>query len=120
MTDSDPIWQPLCPAADFPEAGKLAAQLGGWSVLVVHSDDGFHAVNDRCTHQAAMLSPGKVRRGAIMCPLHGARFEAGSGRCIGGTYPDLRRFDIRITDGIIEVAVPASPPGPNERPAPPS
>ena len=109
-------WHPLCPELDFPEEGKLAAQLNGWSVLVVRSDEGLRAVNDRCTHQAAALSPGKIRRGSIMCPLHGARFELASGRCIGGSYPDLRRFDLRIVDGNIEVAVPDEPPSLNERP----
>ncbi|PEQ14435.1 (2Fe-2S)-binding protein [Novosphingobium sp. PC22D] len=109
-------WHTLCAEADFPEDGKLARRLGGWSVLVVRTDEGYRAVNDRCTHQAAMLSPGKVRRGAIMCPLHGARFEAATGRCIGGAYADLRVFDLRVADGTIEVAVPDAAPGPDERP----
>jgi 3-phenylpropionate/trans-cinnamate dioxygenase ferredoxin subunit len=110
------VWHPLVAEADFPEEGKLAARIAGWSVLVVRSDEGFNALNDRCTHQAALLSGGKVRRGAIMCPLHGARFEATTGRCIGGAYADLRRFELRIADGMIEVAVPDVPPGPDERP----
>lgn len=112
----DTTWHALCPEADFPEDGKLAKELGGWSVLVLRADDGLHAVNDRCTHQAAMLSGGRVRRGALMCPLHGARFEVATGRCIGGAYADLRRFDLRIVEGTIEVALPSHPPGPNERP----
>lgn len=109
-------YHPLVAESDFPEDGKIAARLGGWSVLVVRTDDGFRAINDRCTHQAALLSPGRVRRGAIMCPLHGARFEAATGRCIGGAYADLRVFELRIADGMIEVAVPDAPPGPHERP----
>jgi len=110
------VWHGLIAEAEFPEEGKLAARIAGWSVLVVRTDEGFSALNDRCTHQAALLSGGKVRRGAIMCPLHGARFEAATGRCIGGTYADLRRFALRIAEGIIEVAVPDTPPGPHERP----
>lgn len=116
MTSTESSWHPLCLEAEFPEEGKATALLGGWSVLVVRTDSGLSAVNDRCTHQAALLSPGRVRRGAIMCPLHGARFEAGTGRCLGGAYADLRRFDLRVVDGMIEVAVPDAPPGPNERP----
>lgn len=113
MTD---LWHPLVAEAEFPDEGKLAARIAGWSVLVVRTEDGFNAVNDRCTHQAALLSGGKVRRGAIMCPLHGARFEAATGRCIGGAYADLRRFELRIERGTIEVALPETPPGPDERP----
>lgn len=109
-------WHAVCPEAEFPEEGKLAVRLGGWSVLVVKTAEGFSAVNDRCTHQAAMLSPGRVRRGAIMCPLHGARFDAASGRCLGGAYADLRIFPLRVESGVVEVAVPDAEPGLDEKP----
>lgn len=109
-------WHSLIAEADFPEDGKFAAFVAGWHVLVAQTDNGFTAVNDRCTHQAAMLSGGRVRRGTIMCPLHGARFELATGKCIGATYGDLRLFVLRIVDGMIEIEVPASPPGIDEVP----
>lgn len=113
-------WHPLIAESDFPAEGKAAARLGGWYVLVVRDEGGgFHAVNDRCTHQAALISTGRVRRGAIMCPLHGARFEVASGRCIGGTYRDLRTFALRIEGGMVEVAVPDEPPGIEDLPVTP-
>jgi len=115
-TTMSETYHPLVAESDFPEDGKIAARLAGWSVLVVRTGEGYRAVNDRCTHQAALLSSGRVRRGAIMCPLHGARFEAATGRCIGGAYADLRVFALRIVDGMIEVAVPDAAPGPDERP----
>lgn len=102
--------------ADFPEDGKFAATLNGWHVLVARTDDGFHAYNDRCPHAASALSGGRVRRGAIMCPLHGARFDLTSGQCIGGTYPALRRFEVRVHDGQVEVALPATPPNMEDLP----
>ena len=109
-------WYPLIAESDFPEDGKATAKLGGWYVLVARTDTGFHAVNDRCTHQAALISTGRVRRGAIMCPLHGARFDLETGRCIGGSYLDLRTFPVRVENGTIEVAVPDQPPGMAELP----
>ena len=109
-------WHVACAEGAFPEEGKLAVTLEGWSVFVLKTDTGYQAVNDRCTHQAARLSPGRVRRGAIMCPLHGARFEVASGKCIGGTYTSLRIFPVRVEGGNIEVDIPAETPGPEERP----
>jgi phenylpropionate dioxygenase-like ring-hydroxylating dioxygenase large terminal subunit len=38
-------------------------------------------LEDRCGHRGAALSLGKVADGAIECPFHGFRFDAG-GRCI--------------------------------------
>jgi anthranilate 1,2-dioxygenase ferredoxin subunit len=104
-------WHPLLAEADFPEEGKLAAQVAGWHVLVARTEDGLFAVNDRCTHQASLLSGGRIRRGAVMCPLHGARFELASGKCLGGAYADLRRFALRVEHGTIEVCLPDSAPG---------
>jgi anthranilate 1,2-dioxygenase ferredoxin component len=109
-------WHPLIAEDEFPEDGKLAAKIAGWFVLVAKTDEGLHAVNDRCTHQAALLSGGRIRRGAVMCPLHGARFEMATGRCIGGTYRDLRTFDLRTQDGQIEIKVPDEEPGMEELP----
>jgi nitrite reductase/ring-hydroxylating ferredoxin subunit len=109
-------WHPLISEDQFPAEGKLAAKLAGWHVLVGRGEDGLHAVNDRCTHQAALLSGGRIRRGAIMCPLHGARFELATGKCIGGTYRDLRVFALRVEGGMIEVCLPDSPPGLDETP----
>lgn len=110
-------WHDLLPEAEFPAEGKLAARLAGWHVLVLRADDGsYRAVNDRCTHQAALLSEGRVRRGAVMCPLHGARFDVLTGKCLGGAYPDLRTFPVRLAEARIEVEVPDAPPGPGETP----
>ncbi len=109
-------WHALIAESEFPEEGKLAVQVAGWYVLVARTEQGFTALNDRCTHQASLLSGGRIRRGAVMCPLHGARFEVESGKCLGGMYRDLRLFPLRIAGGMIEVAVPDAPPGIDELP----
>jgi anthranilate 1,2-dioxygenase ferredoxin component len=109
-------WHPLISEQDFPEEGKLATKIAGWYVLAARTDDGLFAVNDRCTHQAALLSGGRIRRGTIMCPLHGARFEVESGACVGGAYRDLRTFALRVNNGMIEVELPDAAPGMEDLP----
>jgi anthranilate 1,2-dioxygenase ferredoxin component len=109
-------WHQLIAEQDFPEEGKIAAKISGWYVLVARTDDGLFAVNDRCTHQAALISNGRIRRGMIMCPLHGARFEVASGACVGGAYRDLRTFSLRLENGMIEVCVPDTLPGMEDLP----
>jgi anthranilate 1,2-dioxygenase ferredoxin subunit len=109
-------WQALIAEQDFPAEGKLATKISGWHVLVARTDDGLFAVNDRCTHQAALMSNGRIRRGMIMCPLHGARFEVATGECVGGAYSNLRTFALRVTAGVIEVCVPDTAPGMDDLP----
>lgn len=109
-------WHNLIAEAEFPAEGKIATKVAGWHVLVARTEEGLFAVNDRCTHQAALISSGRVRRGAVMCPLHGARFEMATGHCIGGAYKDLRTFPVRVEGGQIEVCIPDQAPGMDELP----
>jgi anthranilate 1,2-dioxygenase ferredoxin component len=102
--------------AEFPEDGKFAAKVAGWHILICKIEGDYHAINDRCTHAASRLSTGRIRRGAVMCPLHGARFDVVSGKCLGADYRPLRKFILRIEDGQIEVSVPDVPPGMEDLP----
>ncbi|MDR2858691.1 MAG: Rieske (2Fe-2S) protein [Novosphingobium sp.] len=112
-------WVPVVAESRFPESAACSARIGGWHILVVRGDDGFHALNDRCPHQAARLSTGRIRRGAIMCPLHGARFDIATGHCIGGAYKAMRIFPVRVHQGIIEILLPDTPPGMEDLPVTP-
>lgn len=104
-------------ADQMPVSGAETVTLGGWPVLVVRTETGLAAVINRCTHAAAAFLPGgRVRRGILMCPAHGARFSMADGGCIGGLYRALRTFPCREQDGWIEVDVPETSPGPDERP----
>lgn len=92
-------------------------EVNGWSVALARSDGEVRAVINRCTHAAAAFVPGgRVRRGVLMCPAHGARFGLADGRCVGGLYQPLRSFPCREADGWIEIETPDAPPGPDERP----
>lgn len=100
----------------FPASGLVSVTLRGWRVLIARVGADYFALNDRCTHAASPLSTGRLRHGAIMCPLHGARFELASGACIGGAYRPVRSFPLRLSGDWIEIAVPVDPPGLNEVP----
>lgn len=99
------------PAADLVDGAPKGVIVNGWPVLLVRAEGKLSAVIDRCTHAASELSSGRVRRGAVMCPLHGARFDLATGKCMGGAYKPLMVFDVREMDGTIEVAVPDEQPG---------
>ncbi|WP_156680925.1 Rieske (2Fe-2S) protein [Sphingomonas profundi] len=102
--------------ADLGDNKAVGVILNGWPVAVCRADGAIFAVVDKCTHANALLSDGRVRRGAIMCPLHGARFDLAGGACIGGAYRPLKTFAHRLADGWIEVAVPDEKPGHEHEP----
>lgn len=113
---SDQGFQRAIRVADFPAAGMAAVTLGGWRIAIARVGEAYRAVNDRCPHAASPLSPGRLRQGVVMCPRHGARFDLATGQCIGGAYRAVRTFAVQVSDGWIEVLVPADPPRMGEAP----
>ena len=111
-------WRDLGSASDLSEGGMAVHCVAGWHVVVTRSERGLVALNDRCPHQATRLSTGRIRKGAIICSLHGAVFDLAGGRCIGGAYPDLRLFPCREVNGAIEALIPDTPPTQADLPAP--
>lgn len=109
-------------ASEVEEKAMLPFIVNRWPIFLCREEGELRAIINRCTHAAAELAPGgRVRRGSVMCPLHGARFRLTDGECLGGAgYKPLKLFDWRETaDGWIEVAVPDEAPGMEHMPVKP-
>ena len=109
-------------ADEIEERGLHPFIVNRWPVALCREDGVLHAIINRCTHAAAELAPGgRVRRGSIMCPLHGARFKLDNGECLGGAnYRNLKIFPLRETDdGWVEISVPDEAPGAEHMPVKP-
>ena len=95
---------------DWAGLPARAVRANGWHVLAGRTDAGWFAVENRCSHAGSPLHEGRVRRGAILCPLHGARFDLATGKCLGGPYAPLRVFAVAEVQGRVTITVPDSPP----------
>ena len=75
-------WWAIATVRELSARGPLARGLFGVPLVVFRDAAGAPAaLADRCAHRHARLSDGCVRSGAIQCPYHGWRFDAG-GRCV--------------------------------------
>jgi 3-phenylpropionate/trans-cinnamate dioxygenase ferredoxin subunit len=99
-------FQPAFPDADLGDNESRAVTLNGRSILVCRAAGELYAVENRCTHQEAELEGGRIRGCFISCPLHGVRFDLRDGNPMGQlTRVPLPTFEVRLVDGVIEVAV---------------
>ena len=85
----------LLPLADLPTGSMRRVSLGELDVLLVHTDRGLFATEDRCPHMSAPLSIGSLEGCVVACPLHSGRFDLASGDPVqmpntGGLDPDGR------------------------------
>jgi nitrite reductase/ring-hydroxylating ferredoxin subunit len=89
--------------ADFPVGVDINGQKLGLFLL----GDEVHALEDICPHAYALLSQGFQDDGVIECPLHAARFDIATGKCLAEVgQRDLQRFPVRVTAGRVQVQIP--------------
>lgn len=67
-------------ASDVP-VGEVRVMrcAGGREVAVSNIDGEYFAIDDVCTHDGGPLGEGRLRNGRVICPRHGAAFDARTG-----------------------------------------
>lgn len=72
-------------------------RVGELEIALVNVGGTVYAFEDVCPHAYALLSEGFVEDDEIECPLHGARFEISTGKCLAAPADrDLQTFAVRI------------------------
>ena len=99
-------FEPALALADLPRGKMRACTIDGRSVLLCHTKDGLHAVDNICTHAYARLDEGWLRGHKLVCPLHCAVFDVRDGNVLKGpaTVP-LPVHYLRVIEGQVEVAL---------------
>lgn len=85
--------------ADLPDGELIAVDApDGEPVCLVNMGGVIYALHDCCPHQEFPISSGVLMKdGTIECPLHGARFDARTGRvCEGPALDDVARYAVRV------------------------
>ena len=77
--------------------------LEGRDLLLCNAAGTFHVIEDKCPHAGASFEGGRIRGKFISCPLHGARFDLSTGRCLGGAYKPISCFSVKVEDGHVWV-----------------
>ncbi|HMK85758.1 MAG TPA: Rieske 2Fe-2S domain-containing protein [Steroidobacteraceae bacterium] len=96
----------VLPVSELPPGTKKAVDVAGRSILLCHSNERVYAVSNVCSHAQEKLECGRMSRGWIACPAHGARFELATGRAMNApaTQP-IAIFEVRVVEDWIEVQV---------------
>jgi nitrite reductase/ring-hydroxylating ferredoxin subunit len=71
-------------AADIPPGGLRRVEVDGQALCLAHvQGGGFHAIEDRCTHEDVELSDGELLGDEVECPMHGSLFNVITGDVCG-------------------------------------
>jgi|AmaraimetFIIA100_FD_contig_61_3972966_length_2241_multi_7_in_0_out_0_2 3-phenylpropionate/trans-cinnamate dioxygenase ferredoxin subunit len=67
---------------DIPAGTMIRVEAGGHVIALANIDGEFFAIDDTCSHEEASLSEGGLTGDVVVCPRHGARFNARTGRVL--------------------------------------
>ena len=82
--------------------------LHGRRVLVVRTEEGYAAFEDRCAHLGVRLSEGALSGCVLTCRAHHYQYDARSGQGINPKSVRLARFPVEVTEGAVLVDVPTT------------
>ncbi len=80
----------VCDRDEIPERGKKTVYVEATRVLIVASNGGLFAVEDRCPQTASSMARGEVLGTVITSPTTGARYDLRTGRYVGGGQAPLQ------------------------------
>ena len=103
MTDA---FLAVAKASEIPVGEFKPVEANGKRLLICHSESGFYAIDDTCTHDDGPLADGWLEGNAIECPRHGARFDVTTGKvlCLPAAVP-IRSYPINVDGDEAKVQV---------------
>jgi 3-phenylpropionate/trans-cinnamate dioxygenase ferredoxin component len=90
--------------SDIPEGSLKAFDINYTRFVVAHTDEGFLAVADDCSHDGSPFARAHIRGGNIVCPRHGARFDLKTGAVTGPpAVAPIDTFRVKVEENDIYV-----------------
>jgi nitrite reductase/ring-hydroxylating ferredoxin subunit len=86
----------------------------GVKLLLANVDGNYHAAAKKCPHMGANLCKGKLEDGAVICPLHKAKFDLTTGKVMRDpkllfikmkAKSDLTIYPVKVEGGDIFVGI---------------
>ena len=113
QTDGEAPFTPVGPA-DMLRVGESAIiDIGDDSLVLVHLQEGYFAIENRCSHDDGPLGQGRLVGYEIDCPRHGAKFDVrdGAAKSLPAFRP-VASFPVRYNEDTDEIEVQYQKPEP--------
>ena len=101
-------WHDIGPAADLADGSLRPALVAGTRLVVGRSGDDWFALDAICPHAGGSLAEGELDENLLICPLHAFGFEIDTGLCTDDPTLCLRRYELRVADGVLQVRIEAA------------
>ncbi|GAA2547371.1 glutamate synthase-related protein [Mycolicibacterium diernhoferi] len=89
--------------ADIPEGAPYGVEVAGVDLVLIRSGNDISALHGRCAHRGARLADGHIEGDALICDLHGWRYDTKTGIAPVNPSVALTMFPAWVTDGEVYV-----------------
>lgn len=94
---------------EIPPGADLVVKLGDKEILLVNLDGTIYAVGNRCTHVGLSMEGAFHMDSEIICPWHGARFDARTGAALSlPAREPLTSYPVSIINDMVAIGVACS------------
>ncbi len=72
--------------SEFDEEKLYPIEIDGRKLLIIHHNNEYKVIENKCGHFEMPLDGGSIENGAIRCPVHGITFDLTTGKAINRPY----------------------------------
>ena len=102
--NSGTCWTPITTADNIPLHEGRAVTVNGTEIAIFHLEKRYLTIQNKCPHKGGPLCDGIVAGTAVVCPLHGRRFDLETGMAVRASEPSsVMTYPTRVKDGVILV-----------------
>jgi nitrite reductase (NADH) small subunit len=102
--NSERCWTAITSVENIPLHEGRPVSVGGRELAIFHLENRYLTIENKCPHRGGPLCDGIVSGTAVVCPLHGRRFDLESGLAIRASEPAcVATFPTRVDNGIVFV-----------------
>jgi len=99
------VFERVCTTDDVWEGELMPFDVSGRKVLLINIEQGFHAYDASCPHQAHSLCEGSLDGHVLTCPAHEWKFDVRTGQGVNPTGCRLRSYALKIESDEVYVDV---------------
>jgi len=101
---SEVRWTPITKIENIPVHEGRAVTVNGEEIAIFRLENRCLTIRNKCPHKGGPLCDGIVSGTAVVCPLHGRRFDLETGMAVRASEPSsVATFPTRVEGGIIFV-----------------
>ena len=99
-------WTPITNVENIPPREGRAVIMGDTELAIFCLENRYLTIENKCPHKGGPLCDGIVSGTAVVCPLHGRRFDLETGMAVRASEPSsVAIFPTRVENGVIFVAL---------------